>query len=73
MLVGAIAVAEADGASAEPTESAVAEAYARSCVAPYHEELAGAQATQFDREAYQRVVLAARAGAARRASQGKMR
>ena len=64
MLVGAIAVAVADGASAEPTESAVAEAYARSCVAPYHEELAGAQATQFDREAYQRVVLAARAAAA---------
>ena len=64
MLVGAIAVAVADGASAEPTESAVAEAYARSCVAPYHEELAGAQATQFDREAYQRVVLAGRTAAA---------
>ena len=64
MLVGAIAVALADGAGAEPTEAAVAEAYARSCVAPYHEELAGAQATQFDREAYQRVVLAARAAAA---------
>ena len=64
MLVGAIAVAVADGAGAEPTEAAVAEAYARSCVAPYHEELAGSQATQFDREAYQRVVLAARAAAA---------
>ena len=64
ILAGTSAVAVANGMGAQPTESAAEEAYAHSCLAPYHDELAGWQAAQLDEESYRRVVLAARAAAA---------
>ena len=65
ILAVAAILAAADGVGAESAESRVMEeAFARSCVAPYHESVAGWPPAQLDKEAYWQVVLEARAVAA---------